>query len=301
MSGLQFNWKVEERNDGTLVREFLLREKSLSRSMLTDIKFKGGSIRVNGEIRNVRTTLHTGDLVSLTFPEEKVSETMKPIEMNLRITFEDEHFLLINKPSNLPTIPSRHSESSLAQGVLAYYQKHDLNRTVHAVNRLDRDTSGLVLFAKHRYAHDLLSRQQKNKTMKRTYYAIIHGVIEQKDGVIDQPIGRKEGSIIERAVREDGQRAVTHYRTIRASSTKSLLEIKLLTGRTHQIRVHLSSIGHPLLGDDLYGGEKGEINRQALHSKSIAFYHPFLEKTLTFTAELEEDMRNVMEMRGTSL
>ncbi|WP_377889570.1 RluA family pseudouridine synthase [Alkalihalobacillus sp. R86527] len=295
MSDVRFTWEVGDLQDGMLMREFLLREKTLSRSMLTDIKFKGGELRVNGEVKNVRTTLQKGDIVEVLFPVEEVSESMSPITMPLRIIYEDDHYLLINKTSNVPTIPSRHSESSLAQGVLAYYKENKLNRTIHAVNRLDRDTSGLVLFAKHRFAHDLLSKQQQNKTMKRSYYAIVHGTLDKEEGVIDRPIGRKEGSIIERTVRGDGQGAVTHYRTIQKCGANSLLEIELLTGRTHQIRVHMSSVGHPLLGDDLYGGRKEGINRQALHSKSLEFYHPFLEKTLTFSIELEQDMLDVIQ------
>lgn len=295
MSALCFSWKIGEHESGILIRDYLLKEKSLSRSMLTDIKFKGGSIKVNDESRNVRTVLQAGDELQLTFPEEEVSESMKSIEIPLRIIYEDEHYLLINKPSNMPTIPSRHSNQSLAQGVLFYYQQKKLNRTIHAVNRLDRDTSGLVLFAKHRYAHDLLSKQQQNKTMKRTYLALVHGVLEQQEGVIDNPIGRKEGSIIERTVRADGQKAITLFKIVENFATYSFLAIELLTGRTHQIRVHMSSIGHPLLGDDLYGGRKELIDRQALHSRSLEFYHPFREETLHFTAELDEDMRSLSQ------
>ncbi|MGA9287896.1 MAG: RluA family pseudouridine synthase [Anaerobacillus sp.] len=288
MTALKLNWTVEKVEE-ILLREFLLKEKGLSRSLLTDIKFNGGSIHVNGEVRNVRTVLQSNDVVEVTFPDEKVSESMLPIEMPLRICYEDEHFLLVNKKAHLPTIPSRHSEESLAQGVLYYYDSLGLKRTIHTVNRLDRDTSGLVLFAKHRFAHDLLSKQQKSKQMKRLYLALVHGEIEG-DGRVDTPIGRKEGSIIERCVREDGQHAVTHYKTLEKKSSYSLLELGLETGRTHQIRVHMASIGHPLLGDDLYGGTKELISRQALHSSKMEFHHPFLNETLDFEAELEEDM-----------
>ncbi len=288
MTALTLKWTVEH-EEGMLLREFLLKKIGLSRSVLTDIKFNGGRIEVNGEVRNVRTVVQSGDRVEVTFPEEEVSESMRPIEMPLRICYEDEHFLLVNKKANLPTIPSRHSEESLAQAVLYYYKTLELKRTIHTVNRLDRDTSGLVLFAKHRFAHDLLSKQQKNKQMKRYYLALVHGKIDG-EGRVDKPIGRKEGSIIERCVREDGQRAVTHYQLLEMYSSYSLLELGLETGRTHQIRVHMASIGHPLLGDDLYGGSKEFITRQALHSAKMEFYHPFLDKTLRFEADLEEDM-----------
>ncbi|WP_347550697.1 RluA family pseudouridine synthase [Pseudalkalibacillus hwajinpoensis] len=295
MTAFSMKWTVKTEEAGILVRQYLLEEKSLSRSVLTDIKFKGGSIRVNGEDRNVRTVLQEGDHVQITFPHEEVSESMIPLKIPLRIVYEDEHFLLVNKPPYLPTIPSRHSEGSLAQGVLFYYQSLNLNRTIHTVNRLDRDTSGLVMFAKHRFAHDLLSRQQQNKQMKREYLAIVHGNVEEKEGEVDAPIGRKEGSIIERTVRPDGQYALTRYRMVQMLEDATLLDLSLQTGRTHQIRVHMASIGHPLLGDDLYGGRKDVITRQALHSAKLEFYHPFLEKTLRFEAELEHDMKTLIQ------
>ena len=293
---VKMNWTVLNQEAGMMLREFLLRKKNISRSMLTDIKFKGGQLAVNGAHQNVRTILKEGDIVQVVFPEEQVSETMLPRQIPLRICYEDEHFLLINKQANLPTIPSRHSTASLAEGVLHYYKSQKLNRTIHAVNRLDRDTSGLVLFAKHRYAHDLLSRQQKNKEMKRSYLAFVHGEIEE-EGEVEAPIGRKEGSIIERSVRSDGQYALTRYQTVKRYNGFSLLELSLQTGRTHQIRVHMAHIGHPLLGDDLYGGTKDLISRQALHSAQLEFYHPFLQKKLRFEAELEEDMRFLIETK----
>ena len=289
-------WLVVESEAGMGLREFLLREKNMSRSMLTDIKFKGGDLLVNGIHQNVRTVLCKGDVVEAVFPEEKVSETMVPKEVPLRICYEDDHFLLINKQANLPTIPSRHSTESLAEGVLYYYQTKKWKRTIHAVNRLDRDTSGLVLFAKHRYAHDLLSQQQKRKEMKRSYLAVVHGEVNGH-GEVEAPIGRKEGSIIERAVRPDGQYALTRYHTVERYSNFSLLQLSLQTGRTHQIRVHMAYLGHPLLGDDLYGGTKELISRQALHSAELEFYHPFLQKKLRFEAELDDDMKTLTEMR----
>jgi 23S rRNA pseudouridine1911/1915/1917 synthase len=185
-------------------------------------------------------------------------------------------------------------DRSLAQAVLYYYEEHQISSTIHVVNRLDRDTSGLVLIAKHRYAHDLLSKQQKQKTMKRTYLAFVHGIVEKEKAVINRPIGRKEGSIIEREVREDGKTAVTHYEVIEQWEQYALLALSLETGRTHQIRVHMASINHSLLGDNLYGGTHELIGRQALHSHTLTFYHPFLEGIVTFKALPPEDMEQLM-------
>lgn len=296
MSSLIMNWIVKQEEEGMIVREYLLQGKSLSRSMLTDIKFKGGRICVNGVSSNVRTVLNEGDNVEITFPDEEISESMSPLDLPLHIIYEDEHYLLVNKQANLPTIPSRHSVGSLAQAVLYYYKKMNLNRTIHAVNRLDRDTSGLVLFAKHRFAHDLLSKQQRSKEMKRMYLAFVHGAVHG-DGEVNAPIGRLDGSIIERTVRPDGQHAVTNYNVIEHHNSYSLLQLALQTGRTHQIRVHMASIGHPLLGDDLYGGSNELISRQALHSAKLEFYHPFLEETIRFEADPPEDMEQLIQKK----
>ncbi|RBW69951.1 RluA family pseudouridine synthase [Bacillus taeanensis] len=288
-------WTVKKAHEGLLLRDFLRHEKQISRTLLTDIKFKGGKIVVNGKEERVRYEVNVGDQIEVYFPKEQRSETMKPIHLPLTIVYEDDHFLLVNKPPNITTIPSRQELNvSLAQAVLYYYEQHHIPSTIHVVNRLDRDTSGLVLIAKHRYVHDLLSKQQKQKTMKRTYLAFVHGIVEKGKEKINRPIGRKEGSIIEREVREDGQAAVTHYQVLEQWKQYALLALSLETGRTHQIRVHMASLQHPLLGDTLYGGRRDFINRQALHSHTLTFYHPFLEKVLTFKASLPEDMKQLI-------
>ncbi|MGO4889370.1 RluA family pseudouridine synthase [Anaerobacillus sp. MEB173] len=291
---ISFTWNVNEAFAGQMLRYFLREEKQLSRQALTDIKFRGGSIFVNDQPVNVRYVLKNGDKITLTFPPEQRSEYMKSVEIPLTIVFEDDHFLIIHKPPHLPTIPSRLEPNwSLANGVLFYYDQNDIASTFHAVNRLDRDTSGLVLIAKHRYAHDLLTRQQKSGIVKRSYKALIHGRVPADHGTINAPIGRKPCSIIEREVRSDGQEAITHFRVIHRYNDVTLIELSLETGRTHQIRVHMAHLGYPLLGDDLYGGKRELISRQALHSDRLSFFHPFLEEQLTFSVLLEQDMVDV--------
>ncbi|WP_035349748.1 RluA family pseudouridine synthase [Fictibacillus gelatini] len=291
----KISWKVTEAESGMMLREFLRVHKKISKSALTDIKFSGGVLQVNGEDVTVRKVLAQGDFVEVIFPPEKVSEHMESEEMPLDILYEDDHLLIVNKPPGIPTIPSRYQNfGSLAQGVLSYYEKNGIQSTFHAVNRLDRDTSGIVIIAKHRFAHALLSEQQKNKTLKRTYIAVVHGLITEKTGVITGKIGRNPNSIVERMVREDGQEAITHYSVIDERDDKSTVTLQLETGRTHQIRVHMAYIGHPLIGDDLYGGTKEEIDRQALHSYQASFFHPFLEKEIEVTAPLPSDMRKLM-------
>ncbi|WP_096199069.1 RluA family pseudouridine synthase [Bacillus sp. FJAT-45350] len=295
MNSLSIEWKVNSEDDGKLLRQFLREDKLISKRALADVKFSGGAIFVNGEESTVRRTLVAGDVVLITFPDEVRSTAIRPEEIPLEIIYEDDHFLIVNKPAGMATIPSReHPSGTLANAVLAYYDVIESRSTFHAVNRLDRDTSGIVVIAKHRYAHDLLSRQQKDGRLKRQYLIIAEGQLPEECGTIRAPIGRKDGSIIEREVREDGQHAITHYKVVRRTRAWTVASVKLETGRTHQIRVHFSSIGHPLAGDDLYGGRKNFIERQALHSIETSFYHPFKEKTITLKAPIPIDLEQFM-------
>jgi 23S rRNA pseudouridine1911/1915/1917 synthase len=294
-SGFRMKWVVNESDAGKLLREFLKKEE-ISRTALTDIKFKGGSIQVNGEEVNVRYRLAANDQVSIMFPLESPSEGLKGEEIPLSIVYEDAYLLVINKPTGMNTIPSReHPEGSLANALIGYYQRNGLQATSHIVTRLDRDTSGIVLIAKHRHVHHLFSMMQRSGEVKRTYEAFAEGRISLARGTIKAPIGRKADSIIEREVREDGQYACTHYHVLENHHGFTYVELNLETGRTHQIRVHMSYINHPLLGDDLYGGDRSRIARQALHCKKIKFIHPILGEEMTFTASLPRDMSKILE------
>ncbi|WP_051317260.1 RluA family pseudouridine synthase [Ectobacillus panaciterrae] len=278
-----------------LIREFL-RTKGISKAALTDIKFKGGSITVDESTVNVRHRLQKGETLRIVFPPEERSEGMPSENIPLDVVYEDEYVVVLNKEPYMSTIPSReHPHGTVANALLYHYDQQLLQSTVHVVTRLDRDTSGLMLIAKNRFMHHLLSEQQKEKKIRRTYEALVHGIVEQHNGTIDAPIARKADSIIERTVHEDGQRAVTHFRVLERFQHISRVELELETGRTHQIRVHMAHLGHPLLGDDLYGGERGQMDRQALHSKALRFYHPVLERELMFTAALPSDMKEVLK------
>lgn len=290
----QLEWVVVENEDGLIIRQFI-GMKGISRAALTDIKFQGGYIFVNDSEVTVRYKLQIGDIVKIIFPPEKRSGEMLPEEINLDIVYEDEYVLVVNKPANLASIPSReHPTGTLANGILNHYDKNDIPSTVHIVTRLDKDTSGLMLIAKNRFVHNLFAKEQQKKAVKRIYYAIVHGDIEES-GTIDAPIGRKDGSIIERIVRDDGQKAVTHFKKISTHEQYSLMRVELQTGRTHQIRVHFSYKGHSLLGDELYGGSTELIKRQALHSTELSFYHSFLDKELSFSSKLPNDMNQLIE------
>lgn len=293
-SRFQIHWSIDRKDTGKLIKDFL-KEQEISRTALTDIKFCGGEILVNGREVNVRYVLQQGDQLLVIFPPEMPSEALKGENIDLEIIYEDEYLLVINKPAGISTIPSReHPSGSLANALLGYYERNGIAATSHIVTRLDRNTSGLVLIAKHRHVHHLLSAAQQTGRVKRTYEAFVRGLMSDDQGTIKEPIGRKADSIIEREVRPDGQYACTHYRVLATYGNFTHLELQLETGRTHQIRVHLAFIGHPLLGDDLYGGEKSLINRQALHCSRVTFFHPFLNRGLNFCSPMPVDMQHLI-------
>lgn len=291
----QLKWVIDQQHTGWLLKDFL-KKQEISRTALTDIKFRGGTILVNAHEENVRFKLTAGDVVTLIFPQESPSAGVKGEDIPLDILYEDEYLLVVNKPAGMSTIPSReHPNGSLANALVGYYQKIDLIATSHVVTRLDRDTSGIVLIAKHRHVHHLFSKEQQNGNVKRTYEAIAGGIMPLDNGTIIEPIGRKSDSIIEREVRPDGQYACTHFNVLERYKTFTHIVLRLETGRTHQIRVHMSFLGHPLLGDDLYGGETALINRQALHCRQITFVHPFWGEEMTYLAPLPQDMHEVLK------
>lgn len=287
-------WEVSKEDLGMTIKEFL-KSRQISKAALTDIKFSGGKITVNGEEMNVRYPLKIGDRLSVIFPLEVPSEGLMGESIPLEIVFEDEYVLIVNKPPFMNTIPSReHPSGSLANALLGYYEEIGLSAATHIVTRLDRNTSGLVLVAKHRHVHHLLSEQQKNGLVKRTYVALVHGNLTEDVGTIKAPIGRKSDSIIEREVSESGQYACTHFRVLKRFAQFTFVELQLETGRTHQIRVHMSYLGHPLLGDDLYGGSLDLMNRQALHCRAVAFTHPFTGKGMSFEVPIARDMEKLI-------
>lgn len=287
-------WTAQAADQGKLLRDFL-KEKEISRAALTDIKFKGGFISVNGQEMNVRYIVKNGDLVRVAFPEEVPSAGMKGEMIALPIVYEDDYILIVNKPSGMNTIPSReHPNGSLASGLIGYYEQNGIAATTHIITRLDRDTSGLVLIAKHSHVHHLFSKQQRAGGVSRTYEALAEGSFDQDEGKVEEPIARKSDSIIEREVHPDGQYACTFFKVIGRYNGFTHIRLRLLTGRTHQIRVHMTHISHPLLGDTLYGGNRELISRQALHCRKIQFFHPFLQKEMHFSADLPDDMAQIL-------
>ncbi|WP_062352010.1 RluA family pseudouridine synthase [Bacillus kwashiorkori] len=290
----QLNWVISEENAGKTVREFLKNER-ISKAALTDIKFHGGDICVDRKHVTVTHVLKKGERLTVIFPEEQPSDSLISEKIDLDIVFEDDYLVIVNKPPFMNTIPSReHPTGSLANGLNGYYETLQLTASPHIVTRLDRNTSGLVLVAKHRHIHHLLSMQQQEQKIRRIYEAFVSGTLKTTAGRIVAPIARKKTSIIEREVSADGQYAVTNYSLIIQNEDFAHVNLQLETGRTHQIRVHMAYMGHPLLGDDLYGGSLNNISRQALHCKEIAFIHPVTNEEQTFVIPLPADMNNLL-------
>ena len=287
---LQFTVEIE----GQLLREAIA-AWGISKRALTAIKFDGGALLVNGEEKNVRHKLQMGDVVTILFPLEEVSDGLTAQNGPLTIVYEDEAVLVLDKPAYMSTIPSReHPSGSMANFLRGYFEQQQLASTVHIVTRLDRDTSGLMLIAKHRHIHHLMSEQQKEGMLHREYEALVEGVLEKDQQSIIVPIGRKETSIIEREVRADGQFAHTDVLVLSRGETISHIRLKLHTGRTHQIRVHMASIGHPLVGDELYGGSRMLLDRQALHCRFLQFKHPLTGKMMEFESPLPEQFIKIL-------
>ncbi|MGE7622558.1 RluA family pseudouridine synthase [Viridibacillus sp. NPDC096237] len=271
----------------------------ISKRALTAIKFQGGQLLVNDIEQNVRHSLKQNDLVTIIFPPEEISKGLVPEDGKLEVIFEDHELLVISKQPFQNTIPSHdHPNGSVANFVAAHLQQQDLASTVHIVTRLDRDTSGIMCIAKHRHVHHLMSEAQKKHEIHRTYEAVVHGHVESEQQEIMAPIGRKDGSIIEREVRSDGQFAHTDVvvlkRLIIGGEAVTHIRLKLHTGRTHQIRVHMASIGHPLVGDTLYGGRRDVIDRQALHCVELQLYHPVSKQYYCWHTGLPKDMQSLL-------
>ena len=237
--------------------------------------------------------LEDGDVLRVELVEKKGSEAVIPVPVNLDILFEDDHLMVVNKPAGMPVHPSQGNYgNTLANGIAAYMEEKGVDFVFRAVNRLDRDTSGLLIIAKHMLSSSILSDQVKDHAIHREYAAIVCGKTDDR-GTVDAPIARKDGSTIERVVDpERGESAITHYKTLAYNEETDLSYIRLLleTGRTHQIRVHMKHIGHPLPGDFLYHPDYRYIERQALHSVYLRFTHPITHEEMEFQAPLPKDM-----------
>lgn len=277
-----------------------LKDKGVSRRIIGRTKFHGGAFVVNGQEVRIRTPLEEGDRVQLQLPIEAANPNLEATDQPLEILYEDEHYLIINKPVDLISVPSpAHRGDTVASRVKGYLLRQDYrHKVVHVVTRLDRYTSGVMLIAKNMLGHSLMGKLLEEQTLEKYYEAVIEGHLETKEGLIEAPIARSPDSIIERMVAADGKPSLTQYKVLHdLADDLSHVALALHTGRTHQIRVHMAHLGHPLAGDDLYGGTKKFIARQALHCKKLVFDHPFSGERLEITAPLPHDMQALVNRK----
>lgn len=290
-----FKYTIPTEYEGHTLLSFL-KDKRYSSQIITHLKRTENGILLNSEWGRVRDILHAGDELTIQLVEQEASENIVPTNLPLDIVYEDEDILVINKAANTPIHPSQGNyDNTLANAVAYYYKQKREYFTYRCINRLDRDTTGLLIIAKNMYSASLLSEMVAAREIHREYLAIATGETP-KNGTIIAPIARVDGTTIERCVNEEqGDYACTHYKRIAYKNGYSLVSLKLETGRTHQIRVHMKHIGHPLPGDFLYNPDYSVIQRQALHSHKLTLRHPISGELLEFVADLPEDMKKIIE------
>ena len=274
----KIHFKISAADNGRRIKDYL-RDFGVSSALLTKLKQTENGITLNGKFARAIDILRQGDILEIAV--ENKGHMPAPLDIPLDVLYEDEDLIAVNKPPFMPVHESRnHIGDTLSNAIAAHIEEDTAFRAVY---RLDRDTGGIVLIAKNPLAAAKLAGK-----VKKDYYAIVKGEITES-GVIDAPIARLDSSIIKRCVSEGGERAVTHYEPIRTKNGLTLLKINLETGRTHQIRVHFSHMGYPLLGDTLYGGDDERLNRQALHCKDIYFIHPVTGADIHITCPFPDD------------
>lgn len=286
---------ITRQDEGKTIDKYL-KEQGFSRQNLIELKKIEKSILVDDIWQHVTYKLSSGEKLVIHIVEKEASEKIEPEDIPIEIVYEDEDILVVNKPANMPVHPSmNHYYGTLANAIAYYFKQKNCPYVFRCINRLDRDTTGLVVLAKHMLSGAILGQDMVERKIKREYMAIVAGEDIDDFGTIDAPIARKDDSLIERVVSDNGQRAVTHYKVNIRRNGYVLLAIHLDTGRTHQIRVHMKHIGHPLVGDNLYAPEHMVIERQALHSYSLSFKHPITKEEMYFSAKIPEDMESILK------
>lgn len=283
---------VDETTSEKTIKTLLRNHIGISAAIVTKLKKYPDGILVNGVHQNVNYIVKNGDELCINI-RDNASRNIEPADIPIDIIFEDEEIIVVNKPRNMPTHPSQnHHGDTLANGVMYYYKNTSF--TFRPITRLDRDTSGVVLIAKNQLSASNLSEQMQNFKIQKQYIAVCHGVFENKSGVIDAPIARVEGSGILREVSEFGKTAVTEYQVIDEKNGLTLVKLFPKTGRTHQLRVHLSHIGHPIYGDDLYGSPV-KNGCTLLHCEKISFIHPKTSEKTEIVAPVPNDIKESMK------
>lgn len=292
------DYTVTEAQSGMTILRYVKNELGLSRRILIRLKQTGGGICVNGSSKTVRAILTAGDVLSLRledeYPADGEESYIKPVELPVEIVYEDGDLLAVDKPYGMPTHASYGHTGDTLQNAAAYiFEKRNIPFVFRAVNRLDRDTSGLVLIAKNQLAAYKMSSQLMSGRVKKVYRAVLDGVIEPERGKIEAYIRRRQESIIERVAADAGtesEYALTEYERLAQNGKISVVDASPVTGRTHQLRVHFASVGHPVTGDTLYGAASERIGRQALHAYRLEFDSLSGDGRITVTAPVPGDI-----------
>ena len=286
--------KYINKDNYNTVNDVLINEFQFSSRLMSKL-IKNKKIYLNNSFCDTRKSINYNDEIVVDLSGKENNSNIVATNMDLDIIYEDDWFLVVNKQPGIAVHPSSlHYSDSLSNGVKFYFDKIGLKKKIRVVNRLDYNTSCIVVFAKCEYIHEQFSKQMMQHIFQKEYLCIINGFLDNSYGIIDLPIDRKQGSIIERCIDKNGQKSITHYEVLKTFSDYSLVKCILETGRTHQIRVHFSAIGHPLLGDTLYGTASDLINRQALHSNKIDLIHPITKEHLSFESLLPNDMKKLV-------
>ncbi len=276
-------------NEDISIKQILKQKLAMSENLVVKLK-KNNNIFINNIPVYISHKIFLGDILTIDLDFDEKSDNIIPNKnINLDIIYEDEYMLVINKPCSITVHPSiSHFDNSLSNGVKYYFNYKKIFKKIRPVNRLDKDTSGIVIFAKSEYIQELLIREMKKGDFKKYYIAILEGNLKEKQGTISAPIARKENSIIEREININGDIAISHYKVLKESKNYSKTEFLLETGRTHQIRLHAKYIGHPIVGDFLYGIRDENLNRHLLHAYKVEIIHPITKKSLTFQLSIPD-------------
>jgi len=288
-------YKITDNEKNMKLREYLRKNAKLSGRLIKGAAIDG-RIKVNNLVTKLNYVLKANDIISFQV-EKKESQNIEPEKIDLDIRYEDEDLIIINKMPGMVVHPTKsYPSGTLANGLLYYFKEKGENCIVRLVSRLDMDTSGLIIVAKNQFSHMALARDMQSEKFKKSYLAVVHGNLKVKEGTIDLPIYRTGDDSIKRIVDERGQKSITHYKVIESYDDSELIELTLETGRTHQIRVHLSYLGHPIYGDNLYGidDDKALISRQALHAYKLSVPHPRTGEVLTLESEVPIDIKELI-------
>ena len=283
-------------NSDESIKQILKNKFNMSDRFILKLK-SSNSIYINGVPVFINYKIQVNDILTIIENSKEDSSNIVPnSNIKLNILYEDDFLLIVDKPSNLPVHPSiLHYEDSLSNAVKYHFDKIDLYKKIRPVNRLDKDTSGIVIFAKNEYIQECLVKQMKQNVFKKKYLAVLSGILEKDSGTISAPIARKNDSIIEREIREDGDLAISHFKVLERFNNMTLVEYTLETGRTHQLRVHSKYIGHPIVGDSLYGLQSPLISRQALHAYEVSFVHPINKEKMLIHSDLPDDIKKLID------